>query len=66
VTIVDNQHELGHDGPATFRTVGGVFYFLKPGDHYNLETREPSRPGAAGATAFACVIAQPCTPPGRP
>jgi cyanophycinase len=66
VTIVDNQHQLGHDGPETFRTVGGLFYFLKPGDHYNLKTREPSRPGAAGASAFARVIAQPWTPPGRP
>jgi cyanophycinase len=55
VLIYDNKRQLDHDGPATFRTVGGLFYFLRPGDTYNLKTREPSRPGA-GATTFGRVI----------
>jgi cyanophycinase len=55
VLIYDNKRQLDHDGPATFRTVGGLFYFLKPGDTYNLKTREPSRAGA-GATTFGRVI----------
>ena len=58
VTIVDNQHQLAHDGPETFRTVGGLFYFLKPGDRYDFKTRTPSRPGNGGAAAFARVVGQ--------
>ena len=63
VTIVDNKRQLGHDGPETARTVGGLFYFLKPGDTYNLKTREPSRPGNGGATAFGRVVKQDWTRP---
>jgi cyanophycinase len=40
VIIHDNQRELPPDGPETMRTVGGPFYFLKPGDTYDLKTRE--------------------------
>jgi cyanophycinase len=53
--IYDNQRQLDHDGPATFRTVGGLFYMLRPGDTYNLKTREPFRPGG-GDSPFGRVI----------
>jgi cyanophycinase len=42
--IYDNQRQLQPDGPETFRTVGGPFYFLKPGDRYNMKTRQATRP----------------------
>ena len=53
--IHDNTRRMEHDGPATFRPVGGLFYFLRPGDTYDLKTREPSRPGA-GASALGRVV----------
>ncbi len=43
VIIHDNQRELPPDGPETMRTVGGPFYFLRPGDTYDLKTREAFR-----------------------
>ena len=43
VIIHDNLRELLPDGPETMRTVGGPFYFLKPGDTYDLKTREAFR-----------------------
>ncbi len=43
VIIHDDQRELPPDGPETMRTVGGPFYFLRPGDTYNLKTREAFR-----------------------
>jgi cyanophycinase len=55
VLIYDNQRQLDHDGPATFRTVGGLFYMLRAGDTYNLKTREPLRPGGGNST-FGRVI----------
>lgn len=55
VLIYDNARQLDHDGPATFRTVGGLFYFLRPGDTYDLKTRTPSRPGNGGAATFSRV-----------
>ena len=47
VIIHDNEKELAPDGPETMRTVGGPFYFLRPGDRYDLKTREASRPTRA-------------------
>ena len=47
VIIHDNERELQPDGPETMRTVGGPFYFLRPGDRYNLATREARRPTRA-------------------
>ncbi len=44
VIIHDNQSELPPDGPETMRTVGGSFYFLRPGDTYDMKTREAFRP----------------------
>ncbi len=41
--IHDNQRELPPDGPETMRTVGGSFYFLRPGDTYDMKTREAFR-----------------------
>jgi len=58
VLIYDNTRQMDHDGPATFRTVGGLFYFLRPGDTYDLKTREPSRPGA-GPGALGRVVKKP-------
>ncbi len=43
VLIHDNQRELRPDGPETMRTVGGPFYFLRPGDTYDLKAREAFR-----------------------
>ncbi len=45
VTIHDDQRLIPPDPPETFRTVGGSFYFLRPGDTYDLVTREAARPG---------------------
>jgi cyanophycinase len=47
VIIHDNKRELAPDGLETMRTVGGPFYFLRPGDRYDLKTREASRPTRA-------------------
>ena len=44
VIIHDNERELPPDGPETMRNVGGSFYFLRPGDTYDLKTREAFRP----------------------
>jgi cyanophycinase len=44
VLIYDNQHQLQPDGPETFRTVGGPFYFLKAGDTFDMKTRQAFRP----------------------
>jgi cyanophycinase len=55
VLIYDNHRQLDHDGPETFRTVGGLFYFLQPGDRFDLKTREPSRP-VGGNSTFERVI----------
>jgi len=45
VIIHDGQRQIPPDPPETWRTVGGPFYFLRPGDTYDLVTREASRPG---------------------
>ena len=45
VLIHDGQSQIPPDPPETWRTVGGSFYFLRPGDTYNLGTREAFRPG---------------------
>ena len=45
VIIHDGHSQLPPDPPETGRTVGGSFYFLRPGDTYNLATREAFRPG---------------------
>jgi len=42
--IYDNQSQLPPDGPETWRTLGGPFYFLRPGDTYDMKTREAFRP----------------------
>lgn len=44
VTIHDDQRQIPPDPPETHRTVGGSFYLLRPGDTYDLVTREASRP----------------------
>lgn len=62
VLIYDNQRQLGHDAPETLRTVGGLFYVLRPGDTYNLKTREPFRPGSGGSSGngtFDRVVKKP-------
>ncbi len=58
VLIYDNQRQVGHDKPETFRTVGGLFYFLKPGDTFDLKTREAFRP-TRKEVALDRVIRQP-------
>ena len=45
VIIHDSQRQIPPDPPETWRTVGGSFYFLRPGDTYDLATREAFRPG---------------------
>ena len=45
VIIHDDQRRILPDPPETWRTVGGSFYFLRPGDTYDLATREAFRPG---------------------
>ena len=46
VIIHDNASEIPPDPESTWRTVGGPFYFLRPGDRYDLATREAFRPGS--------------------
>jgi cyanophycinase len=45
VLIHDNEREIPADPPETMRTVGGSFFFLRPGDTYDLVTGEAARPG---------------------
>jgi len=45
VIIHDDERVIPPDPPETWRTVGGPFYFLRPGDTYDLVTREAFRPG---------------------
>lgn len=44
VIIHDSGRAIPPDPPETWRTVGGPFYFLRPGDRYDLVAREASRP----------------------
>ena len=44
VIIHDSERAIPPDPPETGRTVGGPFYFLRPGDTYDLVTREAFRP----------------------
>lgn len=44
VIIHDSERPIPPDPPETGRTVGGSFYFLRPGDTYDLLTREAFRP----------------------
>jgi cyanophycinase len=44
VLIYDNQRQILAEPPATERTVGGLFYFLRRGDLYDLRTRQAVRP----------------------
>ena len=46
VIIHDDQREIPPDPPETWRTVGGPFYFLRPGDTYDLAAREAFRPSS--------------------
>jgi cyanophycinase len=64
VLIYDNQSQMNHDGPETFRTVGGLFYFMKPGDTYDLKTRQPSRQGngSSASETFQRVTKKPWPP----
>jgi cyanophycinase len=63
VLIYDNTRQMDHDGPATFRTVGGLFYFMRPGDTYDIKTRTPTRPGNGGANTFSRAVAKPWPKP---
>lgn len=42
--VYDNTSWLPPDGEDTFRTVGGPFFFLRPGDRYDLASRQAQRP----------------------
>ncbi|MGQ0649221.1 MAG: cyanophycinase [Gemmatimonadaceae bacterium] len=42
--IYDNTRQILPEPPETLRTVGGLFYFLRRGDRYNLKTRTAVRP----------------------
>ena len=57
VIIHDGGRAIPPDPPETWRTVGGPFYFLRPGDRYDLVAREAipthrlrgiDRPGGPG------------------
>jgi cyanophycinase len=43
VIIYDNQRQILPEAPETLRTVGGLFFFLAPGDSYDMRTRQPTR-----------------------
>ena len=47
VIIHDSERLIPPDPPETGRTVGGPFYFLRPGDTYDLVTREAFRPASS-------------------
>lgn len=42
--VYDNKRQIGAEDPETLRTVGGLFYLLKPGDTYDMKTRQAARP----------------------
>ena len=47
VIIHDGERLIPPDPPETGRSVGGPFYFLRPGDRYDLVTREAFRPSTS-------------------
>ncbi|MBC7895147.1 MAG: cyanophycinase [Cytophagaceae bacterium] len=46
VLIYDDQRQILPEPAETQRTVGGLFYFLRRGDRYDLRTRQAVRPGS--------------------
>jgi cyanophycinase len=42
--IYDDTRQIQPVNDESLRTVGGRFYFLRPGDHYDMSTRLASRP----------------------
>jgi cyanophycinase len=44
VIIYDNHRQIAPETTETSRTIGGLFYMLKPGDTYDMRTRMASRP----------------------
>ncbi len=42
--IYDNRRQILPESAETLRTVGGLFYFLRRGDRYDLKTRSAVRP----------------------
>jgi cyanophycinase len=42
--IYDNQRQVLPEGEEVGRTVGGLFYFLRPGDTYDMKARQAFRP----------------------
>lgn len=44
--IYDDTRQILPVNDESLRTVGGRFYFLRPGDHYDMSTRLASRPPA--------------------
>lgn len=42
--VYDNQRQIAPEDAATLRTVGGLFYMLRPGDTYDMKTRRAARP----------------------
>lgn len=43
--IYDNTRQILPEDPESLRTVGGLFYFLRKGDRFDLRTRNAIRPG---------------------
>lgn len=58
VAIYDPRRQIAPEAEATHRTVGGPFYFLRPGDRYDMATRRAYRPDGS-AQAFERLVERP-------
>jgi cyanophycinase len=47
--IYDNQRQIAPESGETLRTTGGLFYMLRPGDSYDMQSRRASRPPSGEA-----------------
>lgn len=53
--IYDNKRQIAPDNEGTLRTAGGLFYLLRPGDSYNMKTRQALRPSTGRPPAERLV-----------
>jgi cyanophycinase len=58
VLIYDIEHQILPSAEESTRTAGGLFYFLRPGDRYDIASRQALRP-ATGKPPTDRVVARP-------
>lgn len=63
--IYDNKRQIPAEEAATLRTVGGFFYFLRPGDTYDMAGRRALRP-STGRSPVERLVERPWTSRSEP